>query len=80
MRILDEQVETYIHGLRPERSPVMAEMEDVAERDSVPIVHWETGRLLAALCRALDPVALEVGTGSATPRCTWPSSSRTGGW
>jgi predicted O-methyltransferase YrrM len=62
MRILDEQVERYIHGLRPERSQVMAQMEDVAERDSVPIVHWETGRLLAALCRALDPVALEVGT------------------
>jgi predicted O-methyltransferase YrrM len=62
MRILDERVESYIHGLRPERSPVMAEMEEVAERDSVPIVHWETGRLLAALCRALDPVVLEVGT------------------
>ena len=62
MRILDEQVEAYLHGLRPERSEVMAEMEAVAERDSVPIVHWETGRLLAALCRALDPRVLEVGT------------------
>jgi predicted O-methyltransferase YrrM len=62
MPILDEQVERYIHGLRPERSPVMAEMEAVAERDGVPIVHWETGRLLAVLCRALDPVVLEVGT------------------
>ena len=30
MRILDETVERYIHGLRPERSPVMAEMEAVA--------------------------------------------------
>jgi predicted O-methyltransferase YrrM len=37
-------------------------MEALAERDAVPIVHWETGRLLAALCRALDPVVLEVGT------------------
>jgi predicted O-methyltransferase YrrM len=62
MPILDEQVERYIHGLRPERSPVMAEMEAVAERDGVPIVHWETGRFLAALCRTLDPVVLEVGT------------------
>jgi predicted O-methyltransferase YrrM len=62
MPILDERVERYIHGLRPERSPVMAEMEALAERDGVPIVHWETGRLLAALCRALDPVVLEVGT------------------
>jgi predicted O-methyltransferase YrrM len=62
MRILDERVERYLHELRPERSEVMAEMEAVAERDSVPIVHWETGRFLAALCRALDPVVLEVGT------------------
>jgi predicted O-methyltransferase YrrM len=62
MRILDERVESYIHSLRPERSPVMAEMEAVAERDGVPIVPWETGRFLAGLCRAMDPVVLEVGT------------------
>ena len=62
MPILDEQVERYLREVRPERSELMAEMEDVAERDSVPIVHWETGRFLAALCRALDPRVLEVGT------------------
>jgi predicted O-methyltransferase YrrM len=62
MRILEEVVETYLHDLRPERSPVMREMEEHAERDGVPIVHWETGRLLAVLCRVLDPVVLEVGT------------------
>jgi predicted O-methyltransferase YrrM len=62
MRILDEQVESYLVDLRPERSELMAEMEGVAERDSVPIVPWETGRFLAALCRALDPIVLEVGT------------------
>jgi predicted O-methyltransferase YrrM len=62
MHILDERVERYLHELRPERSKVMAEMEAVAERDSVPIVQWETGRFLAVLCRALDPVVLEVGT------------------
>ncbi len=62
MRILDERVERYVHGLQPQRSPVMAEMEAVAERDDVPIVHWETGRFLAVLCRTLDPVVLEVGT------------------
>jgi caffeoyl-CoA O-methyltransferase len=62
MRILDERVESYIQGLRPERSEVMAEMEAVAERDGVPIVPWETGRFLAVLCRTLDPVVLEVGT------------------
>jgi predicted O-methyltransferase YrrM len=62
VRILDEQVERYLHELRPPRSEVMAEMEAVAERDGVPIVHWETGRFLAVLCRTLDPVVLEVGT------------------
>jgi predicted O-methyltransferase YrrM len=62
MRILDERVDGYIRSLRPDRSPVMAEMEAVAERDGVPIVPWETGRFLAALCRAMDPVVLEVGT------------------
>ena len=40
----------------------MAEMEALAEQEGVPIVHWETGRMLAALCRTLDPVVLEVGT------------------
>jgi predicted O-methyltransferase YrrM len=60
--ILDERVERYLHDLRPSRSEVMAEMEAVADRDGVPIVHWETGRFLAVLCRTLDPVVLEVGT------------------
>jgi predicted O-methyltransferase YrrM len=62
VRILDERVERYLHGLQPARSEVMAEMEAVAARDGVPIVEWETGRFLAVLCRALDPVVLEVGT------------------
>ena len=62
MSILEEAVGRYLHDLRPERSPVMREMEEHAERDGVPIVHWETGRLLAVLCRVLDPVVLEVGT------------------
>jgi predicted O-methyltransferase YrrM len=62
MSILEEVVERYLHELRPERSPVMREMEQHAEREGIPIVHWETGRLLAVLCRVLDPVVLEVGT------------------
>ena len=62
MRILNEAVEQYLHGLRPKPSEVIREMEEHAGRDSVPIVEWETGRLLAVLCRVLDPVVLEVGT------------------
>lgn len=62
MPILAEHVQSYLEGIKPGRSPVMAEMEELAERERVPIVHWETGRMLAALCRAMDPVVLEVGT------------------
>ena len=39
MRILDERVVGYLHDLRPARSELMADMEAVARRDSVPIVH-----------------------------------------
>jgi predicted O-methyltransferase YrrM len=61
--ILSDPVARYIHDLRPERSPIMREMEELAERDGIPIVHWETGRFLATLVRALDPgLVLEVGT------------------
>ena len=63
MPILSDQVARYLHELRPERSPVMREMEELAEREGIPIVHWETGRFLAALVRARDPgLVLEVGT------------------
>jgi predicted O-methyltransferase YrrM len=61
--ILSDPVARYLHALRPERSAVMREMEELAERDRIPIVHWETGRFLATLVRALDPaLVLEVGT------------------
>jgi predicted O-methyltransferase YrrM len=63
MAILDPKLERYLAGLRPERSEVMREQEAVAERDRVPIVHWETGRLLATLVRAVGAQrVLEVGT------------------
>jgi predicted O-methyltransferase YrrM len=62
MPIRDETVERYLEQLEPERGDVMVEMEAVARRDGVPIVSWETGRFLATVCRARDPVVLEVGT------------------
>jgi predicted O-methyltransferase YrrM len=63
MPITSDPVARYLAGLRPERSDVMREMEELAERDGIPIVHWETGRLLAVLVAALDPErVLEVGT------------------
>jgi predicted O-methyltransferase YrrM len=61
--ILGEHVQIYLEHIRPKRSQVMEEMESVAHRDSIPIVSWETGRLLATLVGALDPErVLEVGT------------------
>jgi predicted O-methyltransferase YrrM len=63
MAIFTEHVQRYLRDVRPERSAVMREMEDLAERESIPIVHWETGRFLAVQVRALDPQqVLEVGT------------------
>lgn len=63
MAILAEHVDRYLQNARPDRSPVMAEMERFAETDHVPIVPWETGRFLATLVRATDPtLVLEVGT------------------
>jgi predicted O-methyltransferase YrrM len=63
MPIFAEHVDRYLQNLRPERSPVMAEMEEIAVREHVPIVHWETGRFLAALVLTKDPAqVLEVGT------------------
>src|SRR5919205_1366 len=56
-----EPVQAYLDGLRPERDPLLAEMEALAARDSVPIVEWETGRLLATLVRALRPARLVEG-------------------
>jgi len=60
--ILSPHVEAYLEAVRPPRSRVMADMERLAERDSVPIVQWETGRMLAALAGSLDARVLEVGT------------------
>jgi len=61
--IRDPRVQTYLEGLRPERDAVLAEMEELAARDRIPIVEWETGRLLATLVAAKRPRrVLEVGT------------------
>jgi predicted O-methyltransferase YrrM len=61
--ILAEHVAAYLKELAPARSPVMADMERLAAEEGIPIVHWETGRLLAVLVAALQPErVLEVGT------------------
>jgi predicted O-methyltransferase YrrM len=61
--IRDHRVQTYLERLRPERDEVLAEMEALARLERIPIVEWETGRLLATLVAALRPHrVLEVGT------------------
>jgi len=62
MSIRTDAVDAYFDQLRPGRAPVMAEMEALADRDGVPIVSWETGRLLSALAAGCDGRILEVGT------------------
>ena len=63
MAIFTDHVQRYLRDIRPERSAVMREMEELAEREGIPIVHWETGRFLAIEVGALDPAqVLEVGT------------------
>ena len=63
MPIRSDHVEQYLASVRPARPEPLPEMEELAERDEVPIVNWETGRLLATLVAALDPArVLEVGT------------------
>lgn len=61
--IRDPRVQTYLEGLRPDRDPLLGEMEALAGDERIPIVEWETGRLLATLVAALQPRrVLEVGT------------------
>ena len=62
MGILSDNVQSYLAGLRPERSPLVREMEELANAERIPIVEWETARFLATLTRALQPArVLEVG-------------------
>jgi caffeoyl-CoA O-methyltransferase len=63
MAIRTPHVQDHLERLRPARDPVLAEMEELAVRDGVPVVEWETGRLLATLVAAMAPRrVLEVGT------------------
>ena len=61
--ILAEGLEAYLRALVPHPDPVLAEMQEHGEREGVPIVYPETGRLievLVALARA--GTAVEIGT------------------
>lgn len=61
--IVSEAVEAYLARVRPQPDPVLAEMEEHARRDGIPVVYPETGALLQvlALARGARRV-IEVGT------------------
>ncbi len=61
--IVTNAVEDYLERIRTAPDPVLAEMEDQARRDGIPIVVPSTGQLLEVLARAAGARrAVEVGT------------------
>ena len=61
--IIDERTTDYIRSLEPDYSPVLAQIEEEAIRDRVPIIRKETGALLRSLILMKQPKRiLEVGT------------------
>ena len=60
--IVTDAVSAYLDSLRPPPDAVLAEMEDHAHRDQIPVVVPATGQLLQVLAAAGSTRALEVGT------------------
>lgn len=62
-RILDEKTEQYLQTLRPPVDDLLAEMEEHAEEESIPIAAREVARLQTQMVRATDADrVLEFGT------------------
>lgn len=51
MPILPEPIEAYLRSLIPDRDPVLRAMEEIAEKEKIPIVGPLVGRLLFQLAR-----------------------------
>ena len=61
--IVAEGLEAYLRSLVPEPDPVLAEMQAHGDREGVPIVYPETGRLLEILVALAGArTAVEIGT------------------
>lgn len=61
--IIDQRTTEYIRSLEADYTPVLAQMEEEAVRDRVPIIRRETGSLLRTLIQLKHPRRiLEVGT------------------
>ena len=58
-----EELQDYLNGLVPPREPVLARMEQEAERESIPIVETHEGALLSLLVKIAGAKRiLELGT------------------
>lgn len=61
--LLRPEQEGYLERLLPPREPLLREMEELAQRDGVPISDPEVGRLLSILARSVGARRiLEIGT------------------
>lgn len=58
-----DYITKYLHTLFPQNNPILAEMEQYAKENAVPIVHPEVRALLTFLCKLHKPKRiLEIGT------------------
>src|SRR5260370_39361687 len=58
-----DELQAYLDGLLPARDPVLARMEEEADRENIPIVDAHEGALLSLLVRIANAKrVLELGT------------------
>jgi predicted O-methyltransferase YrrM len=75
-----QSVEEYMYGLLPPRDAVLAEMEDVAKKDSVAIVGPAVGRLLYQLARSVNAGRVfEMGSAIGYSTIWWARAIKAGG-
>ncbi len=78
--ITNPAVEDYLHGLAPERDPVLTEMEKVAAERKVPIVGPLVGRLLYQLAKMIGARSVfEMGSAIGYSTIWWARSLADGG-
>lgn len=64
MPIVDEAIETYLHGLQKSRDPVLIEMEERAAKQEFPIIGPLVGRLCQQVAMAVNARdVFEMGSG-----------------
>lgn len=78
--ITSHPVEEYMHGLLPARDAVLAEMEDLAARNRIPIVGPLVGRVIYQLARFVNAGRIfEMGSAIGYSTIWWARAMKTGG-